>query len=189
MLDLKSCPFCGGAAELSVRGMTAVSHAADLKYYAVVNCPSCEASVCGEATADEDEAQPLAITAWNRRALQAVGPEPAVDYHGLLDDAAFWIEGALKCKEWNWSPDQFDAASDCLSSIRSALVSTPPAERVVEALREYADPRNWVVNGRFDPHSGNFDGTSFAVAALAAKDERAHRSRSSRPLRQGSREP
>jgi hypothetical protein len=66
--------------------------------------------------------------------LQAVGPEPAVDYHGLLDDAAFWIEGALKCKEWNWSPDQFDAASDCLSSIRSALVATPPAETVVEAM-------------------------------------------------------
>lgn len=34
------------------------------------------------------------------------------------------------------------------------------------ALETFADPGNWVVNGRFDPSSGNFDATTFASAAL-----------------------
>lgn len=55
------------------------------------------------------------------RPLYAAPQAPAVRVKGLLDEAAFWIEGALKCKEWNWSPDQFDAASDTLVRILSAL--------------------------------------------------------------------
>lgn len=37
----------------------------------------------------------------------------------------------------------------------------------IEALGATGDGRNWVVNGRFDPNSGNFDGISFAGAALS----------------------
>lgn len=33
-------------------------------------------------------------------------------------------------------------------------------------LGEFADPANWVVDGRFDPHSGNFDATTFARSVL-----------------------
>lgn len=36
-----------------------------------------------------------------------------------------------------------------------------------KALEEFGNPRNWVVNGRFDPHSGNFVATTFARAALS----------------------
>lgn len=126
MLDLKNCPFCGGST--FTRYTVDTRHLNSVVTWHHIRCdaPACAA----EMRYPSEEG---VIAAWNRRALQAVGPEPAVDYHGLLDDAAFWIEGALKCKEWNWSPDQFDAASDCLSSIRSALVATPPAEPVVEA--------------------------------------------------------
>jgi len=41
-------------------------------------------------------------------------------------------------------------------------------DTMVEALEAFADPSNWVVNGRFDPSSGNFDATTFARAALKA---------------------
>lgn len=133
MLDLKNCPFCGGKAELSVRGMTAVSRATDLKYYAVVNCPSCEASVCGEATDDEDEAQPLAIAAWNRRALQAVGPEPAVAVK--WEQLSEIINAAVKVAIRTGS--DFHVNADKLREFaRSALVATPPAETVMEEWRE-----------------------------------------------------
>jgi hypothetical protein len=40
-----------------------------------------------------------------------------------------------------------------------------------KALGEFAEPRNWVVNGRFDPHSGNFDATTFARAALTGGED------------------
>jgi len=28
-----------------------------------------------------------------------------------LCEALSWLEGALKCKEWNWSPDQWEYAA------------------------------------------------------------------------------
>jgi hypothetical protein len=40
--------------------------------------------------------------------------------------------------------------------------------RLSEALREYENPTNWGVNGRFDANSSRFDGTSFAHGILAA---------------------
>lgn len=41
-------------------------------------------------------------------------------------------------------------------------------ETLEAALREYEDPSNWRVGGRFDGSSGNFDGTSFAHKTLTA---------------------
>ncbi|WP_196300905.1 hypothetical protein, partial [Streptococcus pneumoniae] len=53
-------------------------------------------------------------------------------------------------------------------NVAEARTTAEARSAVLEAaLKEFADPSNWVVNGRFDPHSGNFDATTFARAALA----------------------
>lgn len=35
------------------------------------------------------------------------------------ENLALWVEGALSCKEWEWSPDQFDAALQALNAYRA----------------------------------------------------------------------
>lgn len=37
-----------------------------------------------------------------------------------LEEADFWLEGALNCKEWSWDEHQHDAASGSLQRIRAA---------------------------------------------------------------------
>lgn len=34
----------------------------------------------------------------------------ALDIPGRVSEALGWLEAAIKCKEWNWSPDQHMAA-------------------------------------------------------------------------------
>jgi len=64
LLDLKNCPFCGGD-KVSVQHGTTSTRG----QYLMVWCVSCQAAG-GEHLAEAE-----AIAAWNRRALQAVGPE------------------------------------------------------------------------------------------------------------------
>lgn len=36
--------------------------------------------------------------------------EGALDIPGRVSEALGWLEAAIKCREWNWSPDQHIAA-------------------------------------------------------------------------------
>lgn len=104
MLDLKNCPFCGG--EMEDRGYGAVH----------IDGESCPIGYLA-----------VEVGKWNRRALQAVGPEPAVAVKPLVAqiDALLALENPV--------PAIPHLARSLLASARSALVATPPAERVVEA--------------------------------------------------------
>lgn len=155
MLDLKNCPFCGGAAKIALQGMTFITGPHDQRYYAVIECEPCGVSICGEDSANEDDARPLAIAAWNRRALQAVGPEPVGQ---ISDEIADAVREAYRRKVAEYDRDFRDPAMSgepwktkygtnlhstslgeqwaMSQALRSALVATPPAERVVETLRE-----------------------------------------------------
>lgn len=42
------------------------------------------------------------------------------ELESLLQEAVFWIEGALTCKSWSWDEDQHEAATDSLQRIRTA---------------------------------------------------------------------
>lgn len=63
------------------------------------------------------------------------------------------------------------------SPINHKIAASPPSpspsigpevhRQMVEALRLFADERNWRANGRFDPNSGNFDAIAVANAALS----------------------
>ena len=70
-----------------------------------------------------------AITAY----LQAAGPEPAVAVKPLVEqiDALLAFENPV--------PPIPNLARSLLASARSALVATPPAERVVEVAAQYAE--------------------------------------------------
>lgn len=48
-----------------------------------------------------------------------------------LSNQNFWVEGALTCKEWDWDPDQREAAESCLACAKEAL-TTPNAEYLTE---------------------------------------------------------
>jgi hypothetical protein len=64
---------------------------------------------------------------------------------------------------------------ECAASMQEAATALATAQARIagleKALGEFAEPRNWVVNGRFDPHSGNFDATTFARAALTGGED------------------
>lgn len=141
MLDLKNCPFCGGKATL---------HSPYGALGAWISCAGCGLEGPTETGVTEDEA----IAAWNRRALQAVGPEPAV---AGVETCKFYhsqwpVEDRLKARgpyglitddgeAWRYEYTHSDADGgpyDVVCRPRSALVATPPAERVVEALRTEA---------------------------------------------------
>lgn len=106
----------------------------------------------------------------NHLLVEADVPAPAVEgWRDGVVEAARIVEARLPLYATNLA--QSNAVRECLESIRARLYATPPppqdgGERLREALEQFADPSNWVVNGRFDPNSGNFDATSFARAAL-----------------------
>ena len=139
MLDLKNCPFCGGKAKISLQGMTYITGPHNQRYYAVIECEPCGVSICGEDSANEDDARPLAIAAWNRRALQAVGPEPAVAVKPLEPIFEKYLEPAGRVSGAYPAYLVTQHIKEMIAEIRSALVATPPAEAVVEALRQIAD--------------------------------------------------
>lgn len=153
MLDLKSCPFCGG--EATHRRFTGNGFTLARVEYTQVSCQKCRIETePDQPLGNEDRA----ATAWNRRTLQAVGPEPTVavkplEWEGDFAHTRFGLfyhvnhatgtpgyvvlekhEGSATSKSsWDTVADaQVAAEADYASRIRSALVATPPAERVVE---------------------------------------------------------
>ena len=139
MLDLKNCPFCGGD-KVSVQHGTTSTRG----QYLMVWCVSCQAAG-GEHLAEAE-----AIAAWNRRALQAVGPEPAARdlIDGLLDlrdqimrgkrcntDTGSAVMPVIEASKLHILDDAAEQIEQ-MASARSALVATPPAEPVVEVRDE-----------------------------------------------------
>lgn len=57
-----------------------------------------------------------------------------IDTKSILEEAAFWLEGALNCKSWHWDQDQHVAASTCLSAIQAIIA---PVEKVKPKPGEY----------------------------------------------------
>lgn len=158
MLDLKNCPFCDRAAN--------VYHAfPQFEVGWTINCDHDSKCILRqahgmftcEATAEK------AVAAWNRRALQAVGPEPAVAVKPLAwNERGFahtstGIMYRVTHQPGSWvldkitGPSHFEssypseetakanAEADYAFRIRSALVAAPPAERVVEVAAQYAE--------------------------------------------------
>lgn len=98
--------------------------------------------VCGEdGNALFDAASDiLAAEADERNAAYLIAVQPATilslisDYRALqervegareaLEQADFWLEGALNCKTWNWDDDQRAAATDSLAVIRAVRTKT-----------------------------------------------------------------
>lgn len=180
MLDLKNCPFCGGD-NVSVQHGTTSTRG----QYLMVWCVSCQAAG-GEHLVEAE-----ATAAWNRRTLQAVGPEPAV---AGVETCKFYhsqwpVEDRLKARgpyglitddgeAWRYEYTHSDADGgpyDVVCRPRSALVATPPAEPVVEALpptREYVDRIVRIFRDRPDDDSSSLVLHDYALAALAAKDGR-----------------
>ena len=80
------------------------------------------------------------------------------------------VEEWVNCLGGDATLEQIVAmTADTIKRARSPAPSpAPEVERMREALEAFAEPRNWVVKGRFDPHSGNFDATTFARAALSS---------------------
>lgn len=167
MLDLKNCPFCGGS---TFRRYTEDTR--HLNSVVTWHHIRCDATACAAEMRYPSEEG--VIAAWNRRALQAVGPEPAVAVKPLewafrdtkiSDDLSVWVARAegldFTYSIWGSTNENATAAftvpklhngffdtlesakaaaeADYASRIRSALVATPPAERVVEADAEPAN--------------------------------------------------
>lgn len=149
MLDLKSCPFCGG--EATHRRFTGNGFTLARVEYTQVSCQKCRIETePDQPLGNEDRA----ATAWNRRTLQAVGPEPVAvrELHGPYG----WLNGhrALSEDSWELENDPLEnsdeyfaiplyALTDPFAEIgkdgpRSALVATPPAERSAEPEFETA---------------------------------------------------
>ena len=121
MSDLKNCPFCGGKAEWA-NGLKG-----DNTPWRYIACEVCE------ATAPYPGDDPAA---WNRRALQAVGPEPAVavKWEQLSEIINAAVKVAIRtCSDFHIDADKLREFAG------SALVATPPAEPVVEGLDVYYD--------------------------------------------------
>ena len=129
MLDLKNCPFCGG--EATHRRFTGNGFTLARVEYTQVSCQKCRIETePDQPLGNEDRA----ATAWNRRTLQAVGPEPAVAEQ-IADAVLDWmVKYDLLDAGNEYGPAEVLAVlNDLAPSERSALVATPPAERVVEA--------------------------------------------------------
>lgn len=119
MLDLKNCPFCGGKATFAktTKGWK-------------VECEGRWGTCTINARTHYQPTKGQAVDAWNRRALQAVGPEPAVAVK--WEQLSEIINAAVKVAIRTGS--DFHVNADKLREFaRSALVATPPAEPVVEA--------------------------------------------------------
>lgn len=134
MLDLKNCPFCGGKAEWA-NGLKG-----DNTPWRYIACEVCE------ATAPYPGDEPAA---WNRRALQAVGPEPVAweDREDEMSDA-ITASHPVNSKRHDTYQQAMELVGNrhskgalvalvnhLLIQSSSALVATPPAERVVEAAQ------------------------------------------------------
>jgi hypothetical protein len=50
------------------------------------------------------------------------------------------------------------------AAANAKLIAAAPD--MLAALEAFANPKNWVLNGCFDPNSGNFEGIRFAAAAI-----------------------
>jgi hypothetical protein len=66
----------------------------------------------------------------------------------LVKEAENWIDGALECKTWNWSHDQWEAAAMCREKLRAVLnpavtiiKQVSKAQKVVLLAYEY--PSDW----------------------------------------------
>lgn len=167
MVDLKNCPFCGGKATLYPQ------------YGALGAWISCAG--CGlEGPTETGVTAAEAIAAWNRRALQAVGPEPAT-WEYFCDRSYF----DMWCVRRKDAPKVFgdgyhvmsEAEAKSLAAyLNSALVATPPAEPVGEApqpatteaiIREAAERVVWFDWSSNDPDA--VDAVDALRAALATK--------------------
>lgn len=206
MLDLKSCPFCGG--EATHRRFTGNGFTLARVEYTQVSCQKCRIETePDQPLGNEDRA----ATAWNRRTLQAVGPEPTVavkplEWEGDFAHTRFGLfyhvnhatgtpgyvvlekhEGSATSKSsWDTVADaQVAAEADYASRIRSALVATPPAEQVAEALRAKVEEIRKRVGKTICPTFSSDGGDqgeqgrisrcdfdTLVLAALAAKDGR-----------------
>lgn len=148
MLDLKNCPFCGGKPTVRrvVEEYHATQHEPAGEYDAefLIQCDDCRAEQREEYRSD-------AIAAWNRRALQAVGPEPVNFANGPVmaqlpyGEFLSWIaDRMVHIHGENPNFDYILRLREIAAWLaRSALVATTPAETVVEArthpLEIYAD--------------------------------------------------
>lgn len=56
-----------------------------------------------------------------KRATTHPAPLDAERLREAADTCAFWLEGALKCKNWHWDADQHEAATWSLNELRAAL--------------------------------------------------------------------
>lgn len=169
MLDLKNCPFCGGKATFAktTKGWK-------------VECEGRWGTCTINARTHYQPTKGQAVDARNRRALQAVGPEP-VAWEYFCDRSYF----DMWCVRRKDAPKVFgdgyhvmsEAEAKSLAAyLNSALVATPPAEPVVEAPQ----PANSVRGAAervvsFDWSSNDPDAVAAVDAlraALAAKDGR-----------------
>lgn len=131
MLDLKNCPFCGGKATFAktTKGWK-------------VECEGRWGTCTINARTHYQPTKGQAVDAWNRRALQAVGPEPAV---AGVETCKFYhsqwpVEDRLKARgpyglitddgeAWRYEYTHSDADGgpyDVVCRPRSALLATPP---------------------------------------------------------------
>lgn len=83
----------------------------------------------------------------------------------LPEDVAGLVERLRQYEGRQWE------TTACYNGTRDEAASLiqSQAARIAEleaGFSEFADPSNWTVNGRLDPHSGNFDATTFARSLL-----------------------
>jgi len=134
MLDLKNCPFCGSSGEELMMFCDPEEGRDNSGLSRRIQCAVCHV----EAPFYPSEVE--AIAAWNRRALQAVGPEPAVAGREKLNSAVDAVFAAvIDCPHeieaesitLRFSPNKggHNALFQLSGRIRSALVATPPAEQ------------------------------------------------------------
>jgi DNA-binding PucR family transcriptional regulator len=79
----------------------------------------------GEAEEDRDSQQRIAIAVIAERDTLRARVE-RLESH--LRVAAIWLDGAIKCKNWVWSPDQREAAEHSLGEIEAALTEKEPTD-------------------------------------------------------------
>ena len=124
MLDLKNCPFCGGKATFAktTKGWK-------------VECEGRWGTCTINARTHYQPTKGQAVDAWNRRALQAVGPEPAIADNDHKDEETHAAErvarAALSGSGSGWPvPDGWK------------LVPVEPDDAMIEAGQDTCEEKN-----------------------------------------------
>lgn len=126
MIELKPCPFCGGAADLDAPS------AGELLLY----CKGCYASICEDSTSN-------VVAAWNRRAAAPAGPGAAQPFDFKIDPAG----NGLRILHWHGDNGCRPASpEECALWDALATPSTGAAIKPSWAVTE-ENAKRWIANG------------------------------------------